>query len=116
MELKEFIQKTLSDIVDGTTEAQKKLGGRVAVCQNKDVIEYRGFPTLIDGSRGRRVVPLTIVEFNVQVEVQRTLSADGEVTAEVIKLLNGGISGEATRTSGNAQEVSFSLPLAWMQQ
>ena len=43
MELKEFIQKTLSDIVDGTTEAQKKLGGRVAVCKNSGVIEYKDF-------------------------------------------------------------------------
>lgn len=114
MELKEFIQKTLSDIVDGTTDAQKKLGGRVAVCQNEDVIEYRGFPTLIHGKNGRTVVPLTVVEFNVQVEVQSTLSADGKVTGEVIKILNGGIGGEATRTSGKAQEVSFSLPLAWI--
>ena len=115
MELKEFIQKTLSDIVDGTTEAQKKLGGRVAVCKNSGVIEYKDFPTLAySKDMERKVVPITIVDFNVQVEVRQTLSADGKVTAEVIKLLNGGIGGGATRKTGNAQEVSFSLPLAWI--
>lgn len=116
MELKDFIKKSLSEIVEGVKEAGEELKDDVSLCQHTNMA-YNGYPSM-----GYKVnlhewqAPLTVVDFKVRVEVRDGLSAKGDIQAGVINVLGGGIGAEAMRDKDSVQELSFSVPVMWKKK
>lgn len=112
MELKEFISKTLADIVEGVRQAEKDLTDDVALCYHTNK-EYNGYPSVSYGTVHEHQAPLTVVDFKVRVQVREEMSADGKVSAGVLTVLGGEASGGVARSNASTQELSFSIPMVW---
>lgn len=113
MELKEFIKQSLSDIVSGVKEAKEDLKEDIILCPTTDK-SYNGYPSMSFTLEARhREVPITIVNFKVQVQVEESNSTDKNVTASALRVFNGKYGNESSQSNSVTNEISFSVPLAW---
>lgn len=115
MELKEYIKKTLTDIVEGTMQASEEMKGKVAICYNTDV-EYKNYPCMAYSTEAKEIcAPLTTVDFKVRVEIIERSKGDVGFELGVLNVVSGkaGKGSSTETTAGN--EISFSIPLVWMQ-
>lgn len=114
MELREFIKRTLSDIVNGTVEASEELTEHVAMCHHAK--EYHDYPSVTYTSNLKeKQAPVTVVGFKVRIEVEDAASADGSAGGALLNVVSGKAKGEISHTSAAQHEVAFSVPLVWKQ-
>lgn len=113
MELKEYIKKTLTDIVEGTMQASEEMKGKVAIGYHSNG-PYEGSPFVeYESEMKRKYAPVTVVDFKVKVEVVEGTAAEGGVKAGIINVAGGKVQGEISTTIEEGNEVSFSIPIVW---
>lgn len=115
MELKEFIDHTLTDIVQGTLSASDKLKDNIIVAPMTNK-EYHDFPAVSFSSVGAKQAPLTVVSFKVNVEAVESHTIDGKVEAGFLNVVGANAKGEISNSGGTHHEVSFSVPFVWKQR
>ena len=115
MELKDYIRKSLADIVEGVQQASEELNGKVAVCHLTQE-SYNGYPSVSTKYELRKYeLPLTVVGFKVAVQVDEELSADGSAKAGVLNVIGGKVEAGMSQSSSTLNELTFSVPLAWVK-
>ena len=116
MELKEFISRTLSDIVAGVRHAEKDLKDDVALCYHTNK-EYDGYPSLsYKSSLHDYQAPLTVVGFKINICVEDVCTSEGKVSSSILSVLGGAVGGRTGSSSAETQEVTFSIPLVWKKK
>ncbi len=108
MELKYFISETLSQLVEGVTDAQSKVhkfGGRVSPWVPSSFDPKKVYGRTNDG------MPVIFVDFDVSIEAQEgtgTKAGIGVVTG----MFNLGSSGESQESKQSSNKIGFSIPVA----
>ncbi|MEK7613136.1 MAG: hypothetical protein AAB449_03265 [Patescibacteria group bacterium] len=93
MELKDFITKVLSDIVNGVEAA------------NRDAIRE----IKLDSSKGDRTV-----EFDIAVTAEDTLTTEGQAKVEVLSLISGGGGVEKEVKNSSVSRIKFGVYVSGM--
>ncbi len=112
MELKEFIETSLSEIVEGVRSAQEKTKGTGAVIAPRKEISTRHGPAgetvvyLGGGSQGI----LSTVEFDVMVTESESGSAKGGL-AVFFGAFGGGASTEEEQQTSNVNRIRVEVPV-----
>jgi hypothetical protein len=110
VELKEFVTETLTQIVDGIEDAQKRLKEKNSEARiNTNMTETRD-GHLVTGGRRR---PVEFVEFDVAVLANESKEAKGGVGITVASLVNLDAGGKASRTAGSESRVKFKIPISY---
>jgi hypothetical protein len=113
MELKEFIKRTLAEIVEATAEASEELKDSVNIYP-RAIQEYNGYPSVSVGSQyGLVENPLMVVGFKVLVEVCQTKTQEGRAGVRALQVLEARYKGTSSKDRTETHEVSFSVPLTW---
>lgn len=116
MELKEFIKAALSDIVAGVREAGNDLKGDVAMCYHTNKA-YNGYPSVsYEWQMKEKQAPMTVVDFKVRVEVIEGEATDKGASASLLNVVGAGAHVERTQSNATMQELSFSVPMVWLEK
>ena len=112
MELKEFIETSLSEIVEGVQSAQEKTKGTGAVIAPRKKISRQHGPmaetVVVYLGDGHSV--LSTVEFDVMVRESESGSAKSGL-AVFFGALGGGASTEETQQTSNVNRIRVKVPL-----
>mgnify|MGYP003611062741 FL=1 len=101
MELKQFIKQTLTDIIDGISEAQSEI-------QNGTII-----PTVNESSFSNVETGFTSYQkigFEVSVNVVEKEGAEAKLSV-VAAVIGGPIKGDSSNVSGHTAKLNFSIPV-----
>ena len=106
MDVKEFVESTLVQIVEGISNANEKLKGSGAIVSSKHVMPVR------DGStRNEKTGDLVnLIDFDVAVTVNEKDTADGGAGIEIAGIQIGGRLQNATENQ-SVSRIKFSIPL-----
>lgn len=104
MELKEFVKKTLLEIVEGVEEAQKAVKEHGAVVNPKYV---KGDSAQI----GREYVPVQDISFEVGLTTSEVTGNDKGIGV-VLGPLKAGINGTGNTSESSVTRIKFTVPLA----
>jgi len=114
MQLKDFVEQTLTQIVEGVEAAQRKLEASTAqvnpASRGRRIVHGNGTRT-----EGPKRFPVKEVEFDVAVTTQ---AAQGEKIAAGVFVAALGLGARSDATSGSSQvsRVKFSVPLSLPRQ
>ena len=108
MELKDFISETLSQLVDGILDAQKKVqpsGARIAP-STRNNLDHKSII-----GRTNDKLPVTAVDFEVLLDIQKGTGTKGRVGV-VAGIFNLGSQGESSKNSTTTNKIKFTVPVA----
>ena len=113
IELSEYIRLALSEIVKGVNSAREELHEDVALCAHTDKA-YSDFPSVTyKAGMKEKQAPVTVVGFRVQVITSEEQNKDKGISASVLKVISGGVSGASSSSTALTQEITFSVPMVW---
>lgn len=114
MELKEFVKTAIVDIVEAVKEADEemqKISSSAKVIPPGRYDSIDGAPYLKTEGLQKTTCPITLVGFNLKIEVVESHENAAEMRGGVLRVISGGIEGSAKGAESKVQEVSFSVPL-----
>lgn len=108
--LKEFVSETITAIVDGVCEAQKRSGWRkvnppLSPCDVLKISEQQGFMTGADGELVQKV------EFDVAVEASKEKESKAGLRVFVVGA-SAGLFGNSSQKASTISRVKFCVPLS----
>lgn len=111
MELKHFISETLSQLIEGITEAQKNVEESTAKISPN--FSYTSRPELLLGKTpdGTHVIS---VDFDIAIDVQEGTKTQGGIGV-VSGIFNLGSAGESSANKQSMNKIKFSIPVALPQ-
>lgn len=128
MEIKEFINETLVQIVEGVVEANKKLITKGACIPTENVGARDGFFDVSPHKRDEPIKRYIKVDFDIAVEalsdgiskIEGTAEVDGAIKLQVALISKAEVNGKGSISVSDTQQnmqqnihhVKFSLPLS----
>jgi len=100
MELREFISKTVEDIIGGVQDAQKKVPEGCVVPAIKQTFE----------AVQHGVSEFQAVEFEVTVRADERAGSEARLSV-VAAVVGGGVKGESGKSGGHAATLRFRIPV-----
>ena len=111
MDIKDFVENTLLQIVQGVNSANEKLKDTGAIVSSKNVIPLRE-GTTYNTSTGDLV---NLIEFNIAVTVNEKDTANGGMGIKIAGInIGGGLQSELANQS--ISKIKFSIPLTLKSQ
>ena len=114
MDIKEFIKETLTQIVEGITDANKEIQGKGAYIVSSNLKDAQGFPAreLYSDDRNEQRHIVREINFDISIAVTETTQSGVKGGLQVLSVVhsNGGI--ENNTSSSAVHKIKFSLPLA----
>jgi hypothetical protein len=99
MELKNFIKKTLSDIIEGVSEAKSEITKGIII-PNTDDRPQTGFSYIQK------------IDFEVSVNVIEKEGSEAKLSV-VAAVLGGHVKGDNSNTSGHSAKLNFTIPIQY---
>ncbi len=109
MELKEFISKTLQEVLQGINEAQNELAGKNIGTVVPFTVEGQG--TL----KPPEISPYQNIKFEVAVNIEEK-SGSGASISVLSALVNGKIQGNSANANTHASKISFVVPVYYAER
>lgn len=116
MYLQEFVQETITQLVEGLVEAQKKVKGKGCIIIPNEIWtpDATSQPMIFTSPRnkdnsGRYV---SMIEFDVAITVDNKEGLDGKLKVKVAGILDVGGGGEMAKTDTTTSRIKFKVPVA----
>jgi len=100
MELKKFIKKTLTDIIEGVSEAQNEIENGTIVPKLNETV------SVVETGISR----FQKIEFEVSVNVIEKEGSEAKLSV-VAAIVGGNIKGDSSNTSGHSAKLNFGIPV-----
>lgn len=113
MDLKEFIQSTLSQLIDGICQEQKRQTGALVVPPQIWTPDATSQPMVFTSPRDKEDVGryVSLIEFDVTLVLEKEAKGGGKLKIGVASLgVEGGATGSTSST--NTHRVKFTVPVA----
>lgn len=106
MQLRDFVNEVLTQIVDGVRDAQKPNGGAFVVPAGDGGHKYADHPRFAASAR----IKSTIVDFDVAITAEDSDKANAKAGVKVFSV-QFGVDGEVTSKNSTVSRVQFAVPL-----